>query len=314
MSILDSLRQQMAHFPKGKCAVALSGGGDSMALCFMLKKLGYDVVALHFNHNIRPESENEARWLADLLSSADIPVIMGMWPEPVFGENLQAHARRARYQFFKEVCQRYEFSGVYIGHTEDDVLETFFIRLSHGSGLKGLAHCMPENSEVYGVKLYRPMLGLRREDLRAWLQAEGLPWLEDPSNLNDKFFRVRMRKFMPKLKEWGLDGAWLSSLLPKLAQAEKQAQSVLEAFPLHKGPDGYTSSLDVLNTDEVYFKRWLIHVCQKVGAQDYPPRSHKILRLKDVLDKQGKCTLGGVIFSRHNDSLVMCAEQANKAE
>lgn len=312
MSVLDSLQQKMAHFPDGKCAVALSGGGDSMALCFMLKKLGYDVVALHFNHNMRPESANEGQWLADLLAKEDIPVIMGMWPEPVYGDNAQAHARRARYQFFKEVCDHYKFSGVYVGHTEDDVLETFFIRLSHGSGLKGLAHCMPEKSEIYGVKVYRPMLNLSRESLRSWLTEKKLPWLEDPSNLNDKFFRVRMRKFMPTLKNWGLDGAWLSSLLPELAQAEKQAQSVLKAFPLSKSSKGYQANVDVLNIDEVYFKRWLIHVCNKVGAQVYPPRSHKILRLKEVLEKQGQCTLGGVIFSRHQDNLVMRPERIHK--
>src|SRR5690606_20451895 len=100
---LQQLAAQLAHFPTtGKCAVAVSGGGDSLALCLMLKELGYDVIALHFNHKLRDTADGEAAWLQELLNNHKISCLIGHWQAEKPISNLQKQARDTRYAFFAE--------------------------------------------------------------------------------------------------------------------------------------------------------------------------------------------------------------------
>ena len=106
--------------------------------------------------------------------------------------NLQDSARRARYRLIAEWALRRELNVVCLGHTRDDVAENFLMRLSRQSGVDGLAQ-MSKVFKKEGVRFCRPLLSTSRQSLRAFLKRQKVNWIDDPSNENDEFQRVRIR-------------------------------------------------------------------------------------------------------------------------
>lgn len=308
--MLDALAKQLAHFPAtGKCAIAVSGGGDSLALCLMMKVLGHDVEALHFNHKLRPEADDEALWLQHTLSRYGISCHVGAWEDTVKPtQNIQKHARAARYGFFKSMAEAHGYSGIYIAHTKDDQLETFWLRLAHGSGLKGLGLPLKPISKTAGLRLYRPLLSCERQSLRNWLQGQGQPWLEDPSNSNEAFYRIRVRHMLPTLESWGLGADTIFPLMESCAKAEQKAQkSVAEivAKTLREDNGKMFINNSLFDEPEVLKKRFIIHLCQQYGGESYPPRSHKITRLLSGLAAGKTMPLGKLVFRPQKGSILV---------
>ena len=159
--------------PDERVAVAVSGGGDSVALLRMLHQImgPSRLVVLHFNHNLREESASEELWVQQLATQLQIPFFSRTWAGPVRGNKQQA-ARHARYAFFKEIVENLGLAGVCVGHTEGDITETLLMRLGRGSGVQGLA-AMKAQTKIAGVYVFRPLLGYARDDLRQYLDRYG---------------------------------------------------------------------------------------------------------------------------------------------
>lgn len=298
--LLSQFTAQLAHFPTtGKCAIAVSGGGDSLALCLMMKAAGHDVVALHFNHKLRPGADSEASWLQQTLKAQGIDCHTGQWNGEKTTTNLQQQARHARYRYFQDVCQEHGYTGVYLGHTLDDQLETFWLRLAHGSGIHGLGLPLKPKTQIEGLAIFRPMLPLRRQDLRAWLTEYGHTWLEDPSNQNEQFYRVRIRQILPNLEKWGLGAETILPLMQKCASLEATLQGdtaeKLQNILSEKDNNVHINNM-LFEYPEAIQKRIIIHVCKRYGGENYPPRSHKIDRLLKGLAVGRTMPLGGLIF------------------
>ncbi len=176
---------------------AVSGGADSVALLFALyllkDKLGIYLQAAHFNHGLRgEESREEEAFVREFCQGYGIPLFIGA-AEVVPGEKgLEAAARDARYGFFDTLKGK-----IATAHTADDNAETVLMRMVRGTGLKGLGGISP----VRG-KLIRPMLGITRQEVLAFLEEYSLPHREDSSNATDAFLRNRLRHHvMPLLKQ-----------------------------------------------------------------------------------------------------------------
>lgn len=306
---LQQLAAQLAHFPiTGKCAVAVSGGGDSLALCLMLKKLGYDVVALHFNHKLRNTADSEALWLQELLNNHGISCLIGRWQGNKPRANLQKQAREARYSFFTDQVNKLGLAGVFVAHTLDDQIETFWLRLAHGSGLKGLAHPLKPQSSYRELTVYRPLLTHRREDLRSWLRAQQVMWLEDPSNDNDEFYRVRVRKMLPELESWGLGEAAISRLMQSCAEIENGLQQQVKAVLANiskQSEQGLTLQKNLFTLPEPVQKRAIIHICRTFGGETYPPRTHKIERLLAGLSQGQTMPLANLVFRPQKSAILV---------
>lgn len=170
---------------------ALSGGPDSTALVAALaamRRAGAlaDLRALHVDHGLRPGSAADADACQALCHRLGVPLERAR--VAVAEGNLQSEARRARYAALRAAAARTGATRIATGHTRSDQAETLLLRLLRGSGARGLSGIPPRRGAVV-----RPLIDRSRAEVLAFLRAEGLPWLDDPTNQTPRFLRNRVR-------------------------------------------------------------------------------------------------------------------------
>jgi len=234
----------MSALPAGPLGVAVSGGGDSLALLVLLhdwaRGAGREIEAATVDHRLRPESAAEAAAVAAVCAARGVPHATLVWDDAPGRGNLQAAARDARRQLLAAWARERGLAAVALGHTLDDQAETFLMRLARGSGVDGLAAMAPA-VEAEGVLWLRPILGLRRAALRAALAAEGLGWAEDPGNEDAHFLRVRARRALGPLAALGLGPERLAATAAAMARAREALEAgtaALAAECLEEGRAG----------------------------------------------------------------------------
>jgi tRNA(Ile)-lysidine synthase len=220
--------------------VAVSGGPDSVALLALLaawvQMPGRPVLhAATVDHGLRPESAAEAVAVAALCAKLGVGHATLRWEGVKPASGVQAEARRARYALLANEARRLGRATLVTAHTLDDQAETMLMRLAHGSGPSGLAG-MRGRSEVNGIPLARPLLGIPKARLVATAEARGLAFVDDPSNSDSRFERVRWREAMPVLAEYGLTAERLGRLAERMARLDEavaqQARKALDAMAL----------------------------------------------------------------------------------
>ncbi len=195
--------------PGDRVLAACSGGPDSVALTSLLLKLReempLEVIVAHFNHRIRPEANDDEAFVRELTRSWALPLIAGS--KEVRREarrrkiNLEESARGLRYEFLRRAARKSGATKIATGHTMNDQAETFLMRLFRGTGLPGLAGIEPVSGPP-ACPVIRPLLGLRRVDLEAYLREEELGFRTDESNLDRNFLRNRVRLgLLPELEK-----------------------------------------------------------------------------------------------------------------
>lgn len=217
--------------------VAVSGGPDSVALLHVLwrlrAELGVTLGVAHFHHGLRGEAADaDAAFVARLAADLDLPYHEGRGETAAHarrqGLSVQMAARELRRAFLRRVCQAGGYDKVAVGHTADDQVELFFLRLLRGAGLTGLCGMWPASPEGF----IRPLLAVGKAVLLAWLEKEGLPFQQDMSNLSPAYLRNRVRqellpylaaRYNPRLRE----GVW--RLMARLQEDERFLQSHTEA-------------------------------------------------------------------------------------
>ena len=187
-------RFQALPRPRGYL-VALSGGGDSVALLALMTRLrnalGLPLRAVHVDHGLHSGAEAARRFCQRLCADLAVPlehVSLDLQPPP--GASLEAAAREARYQALARVLEPEEM--LLVAHHADDQAETVLLQLLRGAGVEGLA-AMPEVRPWAGGWMARPLLGHTRSELRAWAKAQGLGWVQDPMNEDLRFDRNFLR-------------------------------------------------------------------------------------------------------------------------
>jgi tRNA(Ile)-lysidine synthase len=217
-----------------RVAVAVSGGSDSMALLRLVQhwrnqSLGpQDVQALTFDHGLREGSAEEALRVEAWCAALGIPHEILVWQGSKPTTGLQAKARAARYDALTDWCRAHHVPVLLTGHTADDQAETVAMRKSRTSSDRSLAAIWPEN-EWHGVKLMRPLLARRRADLRTYLESLGQGYLDDPSNDDVRFERVRVRKAMSPAAVGALQAEAEDAQL-RVRELDAKAQHWLKAF------------------------------------------------------------------------------------
>ncbi len=188
----------------GPFAIAVSGGGDSMALLDMAIRVAPDrVSAVTVDHGLRAEAAAEAEAVAAFCAERGVPHTVLHWNGDEAEGNLMEAARQARYGLIADWAVAQGIGRVLLGHTKDDQSETFLMQLTRGAGVDGLS-AMAAAFDVGGVKFIRPMLDVTREVLRDYLTDRNIAWADDPTNDNPKYARVRFRQAMPQLSDLGL--------------------------------------------------------------------------------------------------------------
>ena len=207
----------------GPLGVAVSGGGDSLALLrLLIAEAGLSLQVATVDHAIRPESIGEAQEVGKICADLGLDHTILPWEGWDGTGNLQDQARRARKSLISNWARSRGIASVALGHTADDQAETFLIRLARGSGLDGLAAMEPVTTD-HGIQWLRPLLHLRRTQLRDYLRGIGQQWTDDPSNDAPKFARVRMRKALDKLEPLGID-------VPEIAQTTARLRSAKQVL------------------------------------------------------------------------------------
>ena len=180
----------------GRYLIGLSGGADSVALLMTLLPDIRDgriaAEAVHVNHGLRgTESDDDEKFCRELCEREGVPLTV--YRADLQGKTDEDSARKARYGFFREKYKAFKADGLILAHHADDQAETFLMRLTRGAGPEGL-ECMREDETVEDIRILRPMLRIRREEIRAALTEDGTGWREDSTNTDTAYLRNKVRQ------------------------------------------------------------------------------------------------------------------------
>lgn len=285
--------------------LAVSGGGDSMALLHLAAEAGIAARAVTVDHGLRPEAAAEALEVGRVCARLGVPHDILRWEGWDGRGNLMDQARRARLRLISEWARGAGLDAVALGHTRDDVAETFLMRLARGAGVDGLA-AMRAERRAEGMLWLRPLLGIGREELREELRRRGAAWFEDPSNENRAFDRVRVRQAMQGLAGLGLGPERLAEVAGHLAEvrAALDAQLHEAARTLVRVDRGdVLMAPGVLDLPDEILRRLLRGAVQWVASAEYGPRGPALARLmRDLRQGKGR-TLHGCRLVWRRDGL-----------
>lgn len=184
---------------------AISGGPDSMLLLNILlnlrEKLNIKIIVAHVHHNLRRESDDEAKQVEKYCKDHNLEFEMmkiTKYPNDKFSEDV---ARKIRYEFFDKIIRKYNSDILFTAHHGDDLIETVLMRLTRGSSLKGYAGFEPISTDR-GYKIARPLIYLTKEEIITDLKKNNIWFANDMSNNKDDYTRNRYRKYiLPELKK-----------------------------------------------------------------------------------------------------------------
>ena len=273
------------------------------------------VTALIVDHGLRPESAAEARRVGAWLARRGIDRRVLRWPGPYPDHGVQAAARAARYDLLEAWCRRHGVLHLLLGHHRGDQAETFVLRLSRASGIDGLA-AMPPIADRGGMRVLRPLLSVPRARLAASLVAAGQDWVDDASNRDIRYGRIRVRARLPALAGAGLTVPWLAATAGRLGHVRAALEAAVDRWLaagawLH--PAGY-ALLDpavLARAPAAVGRRALARCLTTIGGGDYGPRSARLGRLHSAIVgdtlRRGR-TLAGCRIVALRDRLLICRE------
>ena len=228
---------QMAR-PGERVAVAVSGGADSVALLLLLvelrQKLGIVLSVVHFNHQLRGKAADaDEKFVVRLAAKYGLPIHVGRADVVAKAArekaNLEDAARRARYEYFTRLVEGGSLTRVAVAHTADDQAETVLAHILRGTGLAGLGGIHPVAGHVV-----RPLLEVRRAELRAYLRSKKQNWREDATNQDTARTRARIRKKLLPFLEKQFQPAIVKHL-NSLAELAREDEAFLEALAAERG-------------------------------------------------------------------------------
>ncbi len=222
--------------------IAVSGGPDSTALLLMAAEWAarrgrIRVEAATVDHGLRPESAAEAKSVAALCRRLGLAHRTLVWKGAKPATRVQERAREARYRLLVDHARAIRAEAVVTAHHADDQAETVLFRLLRGSGVAGLRG-MEAMSARDGVTLARPLIGVKKSDLVAFAEARGEPFVDDPSNLDPRYARTRLRALIARLAEEGLDADALDRLARRAGETEEALARLTALVEAKLGADG----------------------------------------------------------------------------
>jgi len=304
-------------------ALAVSGGSDSLCLAYFSKiyssEFGNKIHILIVDHNLRKESHKESLKVKEILKKRKIQCRILRWKGKIPKHNIQKNARDFRYSLIANYCLRKNIKYLATAHHEDDQIENFFIRLLRGSGLTGLSSMHTSVKYSNHLKIIRPFLHFKKKDLKYVTLNYFKTYIKDPSNEDEKFLRVRVRKYRKDMEREGLDTRKIIKTVDNLVSAN-QALNFYKNKALYKHVSFVSKNRCLINkkifsdeAGEIIFKSFS-DILSLVSGAYYPPRSKKITNLIGRLkkDKFTKSTLGGCIVEEKDNFILISKEMKTK--
>jgi len=306
-------------------AVAVSGGADSLALALLAdrwaRRRDGRLTALTVDHRLRPGSAAEAAQVGAWLAARGIAHAVLVWADARGGGGLQARARAARHALLQDWCEAAGVLHLLLAHHQDDQAETFLLRLGRGSGVDGLGAMAPI-AHARACRLLRPLLDVPKARLAATCRAFDQPVLEDPSNRNPAFARVRLRQALPALATDGLAAERLAATATAMRRAraaldQATAELLVRAARPHPGGFCRLERAALARAPRELALRALAAVLGCVGGAGYRPRLERLARLLDALVADAGApvarTLGGCRVAARGPTLWVAREPAAMA-
>ncbi len=302
---------------KDSFLVAVSGGPDSMALSFLSQQLVNKkkrrIYFVLVDHGIRKNSDKEATKIRKLLKKIGINLKVILNKKKI-NSNIQKNARDLRYNLLIKFCKKNKIKSILTAHHKDDQIETFLIRLSRGSGVEGLSSMSQSTKLKHGIKLVRPFLEFKKDELKYISKKAFKETIKDPSNENKKFLRTNIRELIRLLENKGLNFDQIIRSIQNISSTKEAInfyvnRSLSQFVKFKKRETIIDLKMFKKEPKEVKFKI-INKIVKNRTLSYYPPRSQKVLNLISRFESKNpkKCTLGGCIFERRKNLLHVTRE------
>ena len=279
----------------------------------LMSEKKYKVFFALVDHGIRKNSSKEANQVKKLLKKNNIRLEILKNKKRIV-KNIQKNARDARYELLSKFCKKNRTKCLITAHHQDDQIETFFIRLSRGSGVEGLSSMGEKTKIKYGINLIRPFLDSSKKELSYIAKKIFGKTFKDPSNTNEKFLRTNIRNLKKILERKGVNPQRIAHSIRNISLTKdainfyviksmkklvkfRRAETVLNLADFRKEPE------------EIKF-RIINNIVKRRANTYYPPRSYKVVNLINRFErnKLKKCTLGGCLFEKRKNLLHVSRE------
>ena len=305
-------------YKKKSYLIAVSGGPDSLALAALAKSYSTNKrVDFHYllvNHNIRKNSTLEAKKVKNLLKKQKINLKIFSNKKRIT-KNIQAEARNVRYKILVNYCKKLKVKNILTAHNLEDQVETFFIRLSRGSGLKGLSAMKSVSKIDRQVNLYRPLLDIKKKFLIKISKIIFGNFIKDPSNNDIKYLRSKIRNLKKPLESSGIKYDKIFRSIQNLSSSRSTIENFFNKIfkeIIRKRNGEVFINLKKFSELNIDAKIALINEAIKTLKKNYYDlRSKKVENLIDIINKRDfkKATLGGCIFLKKGENLCLKVEK-----
>ena len=298
--------------------VAVSGGPDSLALAFLSKiySIKKNLVSKYFiiDHKLRKESTKEAQLVKKILNKFSIKAEILTWYGKKPSKNLQASARKKRYELLMAKSKKLKINNLILGHHLDDLFENFFIRIVRGSGLKGLIS-LDQQNKINETNLFRPLLNQKKDELIFLSKYVYNFFVKDPSNKDEKYLRIKIRNLIKELQSNGLDKKKFLLTINNLKYSDEVIKFYLNENI--KQNVYFSKSKNQLTINNKFFQqpkeivfRSFSDLIKRIGKKYYPVRGKKLdgIIKKIKTNNISKLTLGGCIIEKVNQTVILSKE------
>ncbi|WP_112310912.1 tRNA lysidine(34) synthetase TilS [Pseudogemmobacter bohemicus] len=299
----DFRDQVVAQTAAAKIGIAVSGGGDSMALLHLIARVAphWDVTVetATVNHHLRAEAADEADFVASVAAGLGLAHQTLDWNSHPEAGNLMQAAGRGRLDLLAAWAKARGIAHVFLAHTADDQAETFLIGLSRAAGLDGLTG-MRRRFDHNNVSFWRPLLDCSRTELRDYLRRHACLWREDPSNDDPRYTRVRIRKALPGLAAVGITPDALNSTIRHLSEMQDLARQTAaaafrgfgqeEAGALLFGREAFTDCHTEVQ------RRLISAAIRWISGNRHAPRANSVAQSLSEIRRRRGATLGGCLI------------------
>jgi tRNA(Ile)-lysidine synthase len=317
-SIFINFKNKLDLLNKKSYTIAVSGGPDSLALAALtkaysnIKKIKFKYVLV--DHNIRKNSAKEAKQVKSLLKKNKINLNIILNKKKIT-KNIQSLARNRRYEILSNYCRKNKINTLITAHNLEDQVETFFIRLSRGSGLQGLSSMNYLSKIDNKVNLYRPLLDIKKKFLIKISKIVFGKYFKDPSNKNLKYLRTKIRNLKKPLEKSGIEYRQIIKSINNLASSKATLDDYLKKIfkeTIKKKRKEIFINFEKFKEHNKEIKIALINESiRRLKNNYYNSRTKKVENLIKNLENTNfkKSTLGGCIFILKNGNLCLNIEK-----
>ena len=303
-----------------KIAIAVSGGIDSMVLMkisSLSKKIkSNNIHILTINHDLRKGSKEETLFVRKEADKLGLKVSILTWKGKKPKSGIQEKARKKRHNLLFNYCKKNYISDLFFAHHLDDQIENFIFRMFRGSGIVGLTS-FSNFSKIDKINLIRPLIETPKSDLLLFAKKQKIEWIEDPSNLNLDFDRVKIRNVLKNFYDSGFDKKLFLKSIRKLKSINEDIESLTKDY-ITKYIEVYENIYVIIKKEffsnspkEIQMR--VIKNCISFFAPEqlYSPKDIKIINILNWIKCNPKVdskTLGGTLFKKNNNVIILYKE------